>query len=221
MCGRFVVLENENFYPFFDVSKSERTSMNWSYNLAPSQNAGVVLRNDKGKNEIISMEWGLTPEWAAKNKNIKIHPINARSEEAHDKSFFRNALKSRRCIVPASGFYEWQKQDKQKVPHYIHMKDDPYMALAGIYEDFKDAEGRPYRSFAIMTTSANKFMKPIHDRMPVILNEEMNAWLNPDTSSDEINSLYRSKVDKIEEYQVSTEVNSPSNDKPALVERVR
>lgn len=219
MCGRFVVLEHENFYPFFDVKKSESIRMNWSYNLAPSQDAGVVV-NQEGSNHLITMRWGLTPEWAAKNKEIKLQPINARSEGIFEKGFFRSAIKKRRCIVPATGFYEWTKENKQKIPHFIQLKIEPYMSLAGIYEDFGDAGGKPFRTFAIVTKPANSFMKKLHDRMPIMLNGIEEDWLEAEEDEKTIQKFFAHKSPTMEEYEVSVEVNSPGNNNESLLQKV-
>lgn len=184
------------------------------YNVAPSQQIAVVRQQNGGDRELVMMQWGLIPSWA-KDPTIGHKMINARSETAHEKPSFKQALRSRRCIVPVSGFYEWEKNGKEKIPHYIHLRDGDIMSLAGLWETWKSPEGERIETCTILTTAANSLLKPLHDRMPVVLhNEEFDLWFNREV--DDINllgELFRSyPSDRLEEHIVSKEVNSPSND---------
>lgn len=123
------------------------------------------------------MKWGLVPFWA---KDLKIgnRMINARAETLDRKPSFRHFLKSKRCLVPSSGFYEWKRVGKSKVPHYIKLKKREIFSFAGLYDIWRDGEGNEHKTFTIITTEPNGTLKPIHDRMPVILRQECEeAWL--------------------------------------------
>jgi putative SOS response-associated peptidase YedK len=146
--------------------------------------------------------------------------INARSETAHEKPSFRQALKSRRCIVPANGFYEWQKSGKEKIPHYIRFRDNQIMSFAGLWEAWRSSDGQTVESCTILTTEANSLLKPIHDRMPVILDQQEHGhWLSTDRiDAGELDELFHPyPAERLEEYVVSREVNSPINDSPDLI----
>ncbi len=163
---------------------------------------------------LVFLQWGLIPSWS-KDPKIGYKMINARSETVHEKSSFRQALKSRRCILPASGFYEWEKRGKEKIPHYIHMRDESIMSLAGLWETWKDPNGDTLETCTILTTKSNNLIKHLHDRMPVILHkDELPVWLDRSIDeSEELSELYHPyPSDLLEEFVVSKEVNSPAND---------
>jgi putative SOS response-associated peptidase YedK len=178
-----------------------------SCNVAPTQPAPIVRRDGEAWN-LGEARWGLMPPWATKPG-----PINARAETIATLPMFRSAFAKRRCIIPASGFYEWQKTGgKVKQPWYIYRADGEPLLLAGIYEVRDDGE-----TFAIITCAANEFLRPMHDRMPVVLEPESVAqWLGaPDTA------LLRPAADGVlTAHTVGTRVNSPKNDDPGLVEPV-
>jgi putative SOS response-associated peptidase YedK len=146
--------------------------------------------------------------------------INARCETAHEKPSFRQSLKSRRCIVPANGFYEWQKVGKEKIPHYIKRTDKGIMSLAGLWDEWITPDGEVIESFTILTTSANDLLKPIHDRMPVILKgQDYPVWLSH--GSIDTSEMFRPcSSELLEEYVVSKDVNSPANDRPENIKPV-
>jgi putative SOS response-associated peptidase YedK len=146
--------------------------------------------------------------------------INARSETVHEKPSFKQAFHARRCIVPASGFYEWQKAGKEKIPHYIHLRDGGIMSLAGLWERWKTPEGKELETCTILTTAANSLVKRLHDRMPVILHRaEFDIWLDQDV--DDVNRLtelfHPYPSDQLEEYVVTKDVNSTMNDSPDCI----
>jgi putative SOS response-associated peptidase YedK len=218
MCGRFV-LENTPEQLMKVYRLSSRPDLSPRYNIAPSQQIAIVRQQNGGDRELVMMQWGLIPSWA-KDPAIGYKMINARSETAHEKPSFKQALRSRRCIVPVSGFYEWEKKGKEKIPHYIHLRDGDIMSLAGLWETWKSPEGERLETCAILTTAANSLLKPLHDRMPVVLhNEEFNLWFNRDV--DDINLLaelfHSYPSDRLEEHIVSKGVNSPSNDSPECI----
>ncbi len=203
--------------PFWMPSEGNDPEPSW--NVAPTQQAPVIRITD-GKPECLEARWGLIPFWA-KDLKIGARMINARAETVAEKPAFRSAFKKRRCIIPISGFYEWQKQTAgAKVPHYITRADDNPMLLAGLWE-YWDRGAEPIESFTIITTDANEFMSPIHDRMPVILEpERVSAWLSPQTSAEEAQTLLvRAPDGVLEAHPVSTTVNSPRNNGPELIQR--
>lgn len=179
-----------------------------SYNIAPSQPMATLLNNG----DYTYTHFGLIPHWA---KDAKFQPINARSETVATKPTFKSSFKSRRCLVPANGFYEWHKVGNHKVPYWITPDENDFFALAGIYDEWHDpASDQTVISSAIITTTPNGVMQPIHDRMPVILNpDDWKLWLDPDVNEPEaVAPLLRSCEDKaMHAYEVSTYVNSPSN----------
>ena len=218
MCGRFV-LENspEQLMKVYRLSSLPELSPR--YNIAPSQQIAVIRQQNGGDRELVFMQWGLIPSWA-KDPTIGYKMINARSETAHEKPSFKQAFRSRRCIIPATGFYEWEKVGKDKVPHYIHLHDREVMSLAGLWERWKSPGGKELETCTILTTAANSLVKHLHDRMPVILHrEEFDLWLNRDI--DDVNRLtelfHPYPSDRLQEYVVSKEVNSPSNDYPECI----
>ena len=184
------------------------------YNIAPSQQIAVVRQQNGGDRELTFLQWGLIPSWS-KDPAIGYKMINARSETVHEKPSFKQAFLARRCIIPASGFYEWAKVGKEKVQHYIHLRDDDVMSLAGLWERWKSSEGKELETCTILTTAANSLIKKVHDRMPVILHRaEFDIWLNREI--DDINRLtelfHPYPSDQLEEYVVTKAVSSPSND---------
>ena len=184
------------------------------YNIAPSQKIAVVRQQNGGDRELAFLQWGLIPSWS-KDPAIGYKMINARSETVHEKPSLKQAFLARRCIIPASGFYEWEKVGKEKVPHYIHLRDGDVMSLAGLWERWKSPEGMELETCTILTTAANSLIKKVHDRMPVILHRaEFDIWLNREI--DDINRLtelfHPYPSDQLEEYVVTKDVSSPSND---------
>lgn len=186
------------------------------YNIAPTQYAPVLVREDGGL--VLSVfRWGLRPGWA---KDGAPEPINARSEDAAGKPYFRAAFRARRCLVPASGFYEWHRTPEGKVPHWIRRRDGEPLTFAGLWESWHPRDAEAVHSFCILTTSPNLVMRPIHDRMPVILEgEERERWLDPAADPAGLQPLMRPWEGELEAYPVSTRVNSPRNEGPELIER--
>ena len=193
------------------------------YNVAPSQDCPVIIMDDEGDVLPIPcfMRWGLVPYWEKSDKP-KLAPINAKSEGVATNAMFKQSVQKRRCLVPADGFYEWLRLDdgKIKVPFDIHLKGDRPFLMAGIYE--KATDTRP-ATFAILTTGPNDLMTAIHNRMPVILDdEEAQRWLKPGTvSPDEVAALTAPHpAEDMEAISISSLVNSPRNDVPEILEPV-
>lgn len=197
-----------------------------NYNLSPTQLAPVVLEND-GERVLELMRWGLVPSWAKSVADAsKYSLINARGEEIDQKRSYKGPFERRRCIVPLSGFYEWVREDvKNKRPFAIYRKDKGIMSVAGVWESWKSKDSEEeIRSFSLITIGANSFMEKIHDRMPVILDEENeNAWLNPENKdSDALKSLLQpSSSELLGAHEVSKLVNSPKNNRPEVLEPVQ
>jgi putative SOS response-associated peptidase YedK len=187
------------------------TSIEPRYNIAPAQKIATVVQRER--RQMVEMKWGLVPSWA-KDPKIGNRLINARAETAATKPAFRGAFKKRRCLILADSFFEWQKSGDIKTPMLIRLKSEESFAMAGLYEYWKMQSGKTLESCAIITTAANEFMKPIHDRMPVILQpENEDKWL--DTELQEVAEVAQllKPVDSelMEAYEVSTYVNSPRN----------
>jgi putative SOS response-associated peptidase YedK len=217
MCGRFVLIADPNAIQqqFHLDSVPELTPR---YNIAPTQ--GVPVITNEKPHELSFYRWGLIPSWA-KEADIGSRMINARSEGVEDKPAFRAAFKRRRCLIPASGFYEWKKLDeKQKAPMYIHLKERGVFGFAGLWEVWHDPDGGEWRTFTILTTDANDFMRPIHDRMPVILRpESYEEWLQPgEVSADALKPLLKPyDPGAMTAYEVSKLVNRPNADVPECI----
>lgn len=191
------------------------------FNIAPTQ--AVVVVGDDGERYMRMMVWGLIPSWA-KDRSIGNRMINARVETLAEKPAFRAALKRRRCIIPADGFYEWQKLGKVKQPVRIVLKSRKPFGFAGLLEHWTSPEGEEVLSCTIITTAANELLKAVHDRMPVILTRDAEAaWLDPKTE-DPVKLLPLLKqypAEEMEFYPVSRDVNSPGVDKPGNIEPLR
>jgi putative SOS response-associated peptidase YedK len=191
------------------------SSINPLYNIAPTQNAPVIL-ND-GDRILEELRWGLIPSWA-KDPAIGNKLINARAETIMEKASFKRPFQSRRCLVPADGFYEWRftKTTKGKIPMRIRLKSQAPFAMAGLWERWKDAEGKELRTFTIITTDANEALQPIHNRMPVILKvKDEEAWLDPKAASNHLTALLAPyPAEEMETYEVSKLINNAAFNSP-------
>jgi len=182
MCGRFARRSTrEVLAEWFGVDLEDAPAFEPSYNAAP-QSAQPVVRpgRDSGEPEFALLRWGLVPFWA-KDAKIGYSTINARAEEAQAKPAFRDALRKRRCLVPADAFYEWQKRNaKSKQPFAIGLKSGEPFAFAGLWDSWRAKDGEPLETFTILTTDANEVLERIHDRMPVILEpKDYKRWMEP------------------------------------------
>ncbi|QNN24064.1 SOS response-associated peptidase [Planctomycetales bacterium ZRK34] len=216
MCGRYALRSREAYlaavYGLIDVFGG----LTPRYNIAPMQWAPVVVNDAGGKRVLRSMRWGLTPRWAD-DPAIGNRLINARAETIAAKPAFREAYQHRRCAIPADGFYEWQKQGRGKQPYYIHRRDGEPLAFAGLWESWTGPDRQSLDTFTIITTEPNELMRPIHNRMPVILQaDEVADWLGDDILAA-AKRLRPCDDDLLEAVAVSTQVNSPANDGPQLI----
>lgn len=222
MCGRFGISTPENIDERFNV-EDYKVSILPRYNIAPSYDIPVITKNSP--NKAILMKWGFIPQWVKDLKKAR-SVINARDDSVFTSGYYRGAIAHERCIVPFSFFYEWKKFQmdgkEQKQPYLFKVKNQDLMGFAGLYSVINDAEGRELNTFCIITTSPNKLMKPIHNRMPVILHkEDEENWLTEGTEVKVIKELLKPYPAKeMESWRVSTFINSPRNDNPALIEEV-
>jgi putative SOS response-associated peptidase YedK len=213
MCGRFSLTANEAELNLrFELEGGDAPYVP-RYNGAPTQMMAVITGENPHK--LSFHRWGLIPPWA-KDISIGSKMINARAETITEKASFRTPLFSKRCLVPADGFYEWQ-QNEGKHPFRIFVKNNPVFSMAGLWERWKSPEGNIIETFSIITTEANSFMKPIHNRMPVILRrEDEKIWLGSKDSSEILALLKPFSSEEMDAYPVSKLVNSPRNEGPEV-----
>jgi putative SOS response-associated peptidase YedK len=233
MCGRFVQVSSPDLLvERFGVDEMAAPRHEPSYNVAPRATVYAVRDravDDERRRYLSELRWGLVPSWA-KDAKVGDRMINARAESLADKPAYERAFQRHRCLVPADGFYEWQRRGSRKQPMFIHRRDGEPMALAGLWAAWRDPDGDDpdgdwLRSCAIVTTDANETVAPLHDRMPVVLEErDWDRWLDPDPDAGDVDALARllqpASNDLLVAYPVSSAVNSADKDGPQLVERV-
>jgi putative SOS response-associated peptidase YedK len=225
MCGRYVIISTpEAIRALFGYE--ERPNFPPRYNVAPTQPIPVVRLAD-GKRSFGLMRWGLIPAWVKDPKGFPLL-INARGESVLDKAAFRNAMRRRRCLIPADGFYEWRSGDNlraPKCPYFVRARRDaagaaPPLAFAGLYETWTGPNGEEVDTAAIITTSANSTLSALHERMPVFVpREAFERWLDcANVEAEEAAALIRPADDALlEAYEVSLAVNRVANDCAELV----
>lgn len=219
MCGRFTLtVDSAQLQEAFPWVESP-PDLTPRFNIAPSQPVAVIANN--GENRIEFFNWGLIPSWA-KDPSIGNRLINARAETLAEKPSFRTALRRRRCLVLADGFYEWKQEpdSKRKTPMYIRMKTGKPFAFAGLWEIWNSQDGSTILSTTIITTGPNQLLTDIHNRMPVILPEQVfSDWLDTaERRPDDLLPLLKPYRDgDLEAYPVSTLVNKPSNELPDCI----
>lgn len=197
--------------------QNEAENIKPNYNAAPSQQLPVIVKN--GKNRIEIMRWGLVPFWA-KDESIGFKTINARAEGIESKPVFRKAFKSQHCLIPAEYFFEWDKVSGSKIPYLIKLKNNVVFSMAGLYDTWKNSDGREIGSFTIITTEPNHLISHIHNRMPVILDKnEEDLWLDPNNSNP-ANLLDPYPASEIEMYKIGKLVNSPYNNFPGIIKKI-
>jgi putative SOS response-associated peptidase YedK len=220
MCGRFGLFRPQNLASRFGIS-GQMPLLEAAYNITPESLHPVIAGWRPSR--VSLMKWGLIPYWA-KDPKIGYSTINTRAEGIEDRASFRKPIRSQRCLVPVDGFYEWQKTTvagkQKKIPHFIRLKDVETFAFAGLYDVWRDAEGREIPSFTIVTTGPNELMATIHNRMPVILSpENESAWLDSTTPLAQVLALLQPcPAATMEAYPVSDLVNSPQNRGSELIE---
>jgi putative SOS response-associated peptidase YedK len=223
MCGRYVLKEPLDLLQrLFAYSSSEIRQLRPRYNIAPTTKIPVVRCAADGTRELVEVRWGLIPSWA-KDPATLPPMINARSESVAAKPSFRTAFKSRRCLIPASGYYEWQKRGTgPKQPFYFHARNNEPLAFAGLWESWRPPEGDAIVSAAIVTCAASAEFAPIHDRMPVLLTEAKarDEWLSPRPLDEAAAAVLMrpAPAGVLEARPIATRVNSVRNDDPSLIE---
>jgi putative SOS response-associated peptidase YedK len=217
MCGRFSLNAAEAELRRLFGYDGPPLNLAPRYNIAPTQTTPVVALNREGRRALVVMRWGLIPSWA-KDMSIGAKMINARAEGVAEKPAFRAAFAKRRCLVPADGFYEWQVvAGKAKQPYRIHQPDGAPFAFTGLWEQWRGPES-VVLTFTIITTDANDRLRPIHDRMPVILAPAAYAlWLDPATPAEAARALLRpAPSEALVAEPISTRINNVKNDDPSV-----
>ncbi|HEY9629271.1 MAG TPA: SOS response-associated peptidase [Coleofasciculaceae cyanobacterium] len=218
MCGRFTLTQSPDAIAH-SLNLPIPSMFAPRYNIAPTQPVMAVRSSEeKAERQLTHFTWGLIPSWA-KDPKIGAKMINARAETLSEKPSFRAAFKRRRCLVLADGFYEWQKLAKGKQPMHFSLQDHQPFGFAGLWEHWQSAEGSEIESCTVITTAANDLMRPVHDRMPVILApQDYDAWLDPQNSGDRLQSLLRPyAAAEMTAYPVSTQVNNPRHETPDCI----
>jgi putative SOS response-associated peptidase YedK len=221
MCGRFAnSAKQKQIEKEFKIGRLNKVSFEPRYNVAPAQMIDAVLETDSER-ILTELKWGLIPSWA-KDDSIGNKLINARAETLSEKPSFKNAFKSRRCIIPASGFYEWSKKGASaKQPFYFYLKDKDVFGFAGLWEEWLNKEsGELIETCTIITTEANEVLEPVHDRMPVILKaEDYELWLDEkEKNTDRLQSLLMPfPASEMVSHAVGKAVNSPNYNSPELI----
>lgn len=222
MCGRAykTYTDEELYLRYLNKRRLKLPVLKPNYNIAPTHEV-LVLRNVDGEKQFDLFQWGLIPVWEKEFKT-KLSTINAKSETIFESKLYKSPVTKRRCIVPLSGFIEWKREGDQKRPFAIFLKDQPIMSVAGIWETWKGGDQERH-SFSLITTSANRFMDKIHDRMPVILHEkDEDAYLDPQQKPESIAKLLKPCPDKwLDAYEISTLINSPRNNRPEVLEPIK
>jgi putative SOS response-associated peptidase YedK len=215
MCGRYRLSRRKKLIEEYFASVSGEDDWNPRYNIAPTQPVPVVRQSPKEPvRELSLVRWGLIPSWA-KDASVAAMMINARSETASTKPAFRDALRSRRCLIPADGFYEWQRTGKSKQPYCFEVNEGELFAFAGLWDRWRDAGGKTIETCSILTTTPNTLTSAVHDRMPVILDPDTyDLWLDPGmtnvAAASELLKPYDPRAMRC--YPVSSRINHVAND---------
>jgi len=220
MCGRYAsTLPPEAMRALFRYL--EQPNFPPRYNIAPTQPIAIV-RMAEGKRQFALVRWGLIPAWVKDPRAFSLL-INARGESVNEKPAFRNAMKYRRCLVPADGFYEWKREGEKKRPYFVRRKGGAPIAFAGLWENWMGPNGEEVETAAIVTTTASRSIAHIHERMPVIVPPEaFDFWLDPKVDAQTAAAVIAPAPDAtIEAYEVSSAVNRTANDAPMLIEPLR
>lgn len=220
MCGRYAITTApEAIRQLFGYP--EQPNFPPRYNVAPTQPVPIV-RMAEGKRQLALVRWGLIPAWVKDPRGFTLL-INARGESVLEKPAFRNAMKRRRCLFPADGFFEWKRDGERKQPYFVRLKSGQPMAFAGLWESWMGPNGEEQETAAIVTTTASRSIAHIHDRMPVIVPPDaFDFWLDPKVDAQTAAAVIQPARDALlESYQVSSAVNRTANDSPMLIEPLR
>jgi len=229
MCGRFALgAAAEDVAAYFDATPlPDALAPAPSWNIAPTTWVQAITKSEgrtsQEKNRVIQlMRWGFLPVWA-KSLDAKPQPINARAEGARDKRMFGTAVKRYRCLIPASGWYEWRSAGREKLPHYFHALDDSMLSFAAIHSRWTQGGESLIDSFAILTTAAAKHIDEVHDRMPVLIAAaDRDDWLDPNSPTNEIDDIMspgrvHESAAIMDSYAVSKSVNKAGRNGPDLI----
>lgn len=218
MCGRFgLFVTPEVLEEYFSLTDPVSLALEPRYNLTPGQPVAAVRDEHEGRRRVDALHWGLIPFWA-KDATIGRRLVNARLDSVAKKPAFREAWQRRRCLIPASGFYEWSEpREGRKRPYFIGPSSEPLLALAGLWERWRSPAGEKLETCVIVTTDANAELAPIHDRMPLLIPRDAQAlWLDPKTSVDETLKL-AARPPPLAVRAVGFAVNDPKNDGETLI----
>jgi putative SOS response-associated peptidase YedK len=214
MCGRYRLVSNENLAARFDAQPEQLPLIPRS-NVAPSQSMPVIVGGERQR--VVLMRWGLVPAWS-KTPEVPFSTINARAEGLMKSPVFRGPFRRSRCLVPASGFYEWQRTAQGKQPYCFQLNDDELFAFAGLYDTWRDGDGNELASYSIITTTPNALIAPIHNRMPAIVRrEDEQLWLDDSAKPAQLQALLAPyPAEAMEAFAVSRALNNPANEGMAL-----
>jgi putative SOS response-associated peptidase YedK len=212
MCGRYVIKTSTPEIARILGADGPLLNTPPRYNVAPTEMVPVCRLDGDGNRELVSLKWGLIPAWSKDPGRSGYSTINARSETASEKPAFRSAFRSRRCLIPADGYYEWRKVGKVKQPSYIHHKDADVLVFAGLWERWH-RDGEIIESCSILTTPANRDVSDVHDRMPALLDQDTaTAWLDAKTQAEALMTMIRpAPQGLLAHYEVATFVNCVRN----------
>ncbi len=220
MCGRYTLAAGPEYIAEYFQIDGPIPEFQPCWNITPAGDVPVICQAPDDGRTCSLMHWGLIPHWA-KERNAKYKMINAKAETLSSRPAYRTAYKHRRCLIPASGFYEWHLEQNGKQPYYIFPKNEDLLAFAGLWEYW---EGEHIiNSCTIITTESNTLLQSIHDRMPVIIGKNnYQDWLDPNNTNTEQLHKLLVPCDKnlLDYYRISKAVNNPAHDNPALIDRV-
>ncbi|MDQ3572578.1 MAG: SOS response-associated peptidase [Actinomycetota bacterium] len=220
MCGRYTLADPDpkRLRVRFDISDGFELNEEPRFNIAPTDPVLAVRELEHGR-DLGKLRWGLIPgKWATERKGPPL--INAKAETLATQPAFAESFRLRRCLIPADGFYEWRRDERGKVPVWVHRPDHDLFAFAGVWAEYRPRGGEPIHSCAIVTCSPNELLRPIHDRMPVILEPSVEpAWLDSDADPEELLRLLTpAPEDALETREVSDLVSNVRQDGPELIE---
>jgi putative SOS response-associated peptidase YedK len=216
MCGRYSLVfidDLGNRFRVFNPMIGSRSR----FNIAPGNEMPVIIHQEK--NELVMMKWGLVPHWT-QDITLAQRPINARAETLSEKPSFKELLQNRRCLVPASGFFEWKKEGKKTIPFYIHLPNTPLFAFAGLYDQWAGSDGNLIRTYTIVTTAPNELVAKVHNRMPsILLPEHEDRWLSKTPLNAEAlkEILAPFPAENMSMYPISSLVNTPDVDDERII----
>jgi putative SOS response-associated peptidase YedK len=217
MCGRFSLAKSkEELFKRFAVQI--KTPFSPQYNIAPMQSCAVIT--NQAPNEIQFYQWGLIPSWSI-DRSTAMNMINARAESVYQKIPFKHIVKNQRCLVLADGFFEWRKEGKNKVPYRFNLNSEEAFSFAGLWDSWKNEDnGDTVHSFTIVTTDANKLVKSVHDRMPVILRKDLEKlWIAENVTESQAGSLLKAYDSELMySYAVHRAVNDARNSGPECIQ---